>query len=55
MKIREVALASLPDHSCSDRKTMVEKRHGIATFEFEKGHQCSIAGQRGVGPARRHR
>ena len=33
----------------ADANTMLKKRPGIATFEFEEGRHCGIAGQRGVG------
>ena len=46
MTVREVPLAAPPIIHAT---TMLKKRSGIATFEFEEGRHCSIAGQRGVG------
>ena len=37
------------DHSCSGATTMLDKRPGITTFEFEEGRERSVASQREVG------
>ena len=41
--------ASATDRSCSGATTMLDKRPGIAAFEFEEGRERSVASQREVG------